>query len=45
MVAPTRSHLWGTRPVLVMLALTLLVTFGAGPATAAPNAGRAPLYS
>jgi hypothetical protein len=27
-----------------MLALALLVTLGAGPATAAPNSGRAPLY-
>jgi hypothetical protein len=44
MVAPTRPHRSGTRPVLVMLALALLVTFGAGPATAAPNASGAPRY-
>ena len=44
MVAPTRPRSPGARAVLVMLALVLLVTFGAGPATAAPNAGRGPLY-
>jgi lysophospholipase L1-like esterase len=44
MVAPTRLGSPGARPVLVMLALALLVAFGAAPATAAPNAGRAPLY-
>ena len=32
MVVPTRPHLLGTRAVLVMLALALLVTFAAGPA-------------
>ena len=44
MVVPTRPGPPGTRPVLVMLALALLVTLGAGPATAAPNSGRAPRY-
>jgi hypothetical protein len=44
MVVPTRPRPPGTRPALVMLALALLVTLGAGPATAAPNSGRAPLY-
>jgi lysophospholipase L1-like esterase len=44
MVVPTRPRPAGTRPVLVMLALALLVTLGAGPATAAPNSGRAPRY-
>jgi lysophospholipase L1-like esterase len=44
MVVPTRPRLPGTRPVLVLLALALLVTLGAGPATAAPNSGRAPRY-
>lgn len=44
MVAPTRLRSPGARPVLVMLALALLVTFGAGPAAAAPSSGRAPLY-
>lgn len=44
MVVPTRPRSPGTRPVRVMLALALLVTLGAGPATAAPNSGRAPLY-
>ena len=44
MVVPTRPRPRGTRPVRVMLVLALLVTLGAGPATAAPNSGRAPLY-
>jgi lysophospholipase L1-like esterase len=44
MAVPTRPRPRGTRPVRVMLALALLVTLGAGPATAAPNSGRAPLY-
>jgi lysophospholipase L1-like esterase len=44
MVVPTRPRPPATRPVLVMLALALLVTLGAGPATAAPNSGRAPRY-
>jgi hypothetical protein len=44
MAVPTRPRSPGTRPVLVMLALALLVTLGAGPATAAPNSGRAPRY-
>jgi lysophospholipase L1-like esterase len=44
MVAATRPCSPGARAVLVMLALALLVTFGAGPATAAPNASRGPLY-
>jgi lysophospholipase L1-like esterase len=44
MAVPTRPRSPGTRPVLVMLALALLATLGAGPATAAPNSGRAPRY-
>jgi lysophospholipase L1-like esterase len=44
MVVPIGPRSPGTRPVLVMLTLALLVTLGAGPATAAPNSGRAPLY-
>ena len=44
MAVPTRPRSPGTRAVLVMLALALLVTFGAGPARAAPNSGRAPRY-
>jgi lysophospholipase L1-like esterase len=44
MVVPIRPHPRGTRPVLAMLALALAVTLGAGPATAAPNSGRAPRY-
>jgi lysophospholipase L1-like esterase len=44
MVVPTRPRSRGARPVLVMLGLALLVTFAAGPATAAPNTGRAPRY-
>jgi hypothetical protein len=44
MVAATRPRSPGARAVLVMLALALLATFGAGPATATPSRSRAPLY-
>jgi lysophospholipase L1-like esterase len=45
MVVPARPRSPGTRPVLVMLALALLVSLGAGPATAAPGrSSHAPLY-
>jgi hypothetical protein len=43
MVVPARPRSPGTLPGVVMLALALLATLGAGPATAAPNSGRAPL--
>jgi hypothetical protein len=44
MVVPTRPRSRGARPFLVLLGLALLVTFAAGPATAAPNTGRTPRY-
>jgi hypothetical protein len=44
MVAHTRPLSRGSRPVLVALLVTLLVTSTAGPAAAAPARSRAPLY-
>ena len=44
MRASTRPLPDGTRAIIVVLLVALLVAFAAGPATAAPNAGRGPLY-
>ncbi len=44
MAARTRPLPRGTRPVLIVLLATLLVTSTAGPAVAAPTRRRAPLY-
>jgi lysophospholipase L1-like esterase len=44
MPARTRPLPRGTRPVLIVLLATLLVTSTAGPAVAAPTRRRAPLY-
>jgi lysophospholipase L1-like esterase len=44
MAAHTRPLPRATRPVLVVLLVTLMVTFTAGPAAAAPSRSRVPLY-
>jgi len=44
MRASTRPLPDGTRAIIVVLLVALLVAFAAGPATAAPNASRGPRY-
>jgi lysophospholipase L1-like esterase len=44
MVAHPRPLSRATRPALIVLLMSLLLTFTAGPATAAPSRSRAPLY-